>query len=164
MKFKIGNRIYNFAFLAEQEDFQLRYSATEGLVLSGPEEIDVLLHGESTGQKTIVWNDVLTYATGEDAAKLWDALTRVLVSEKVCLDVDDFLANIEAHDAAVTAGRLKAREIQRINAMLAAQEVTETAGLNLAQIQAKQMGAFMGGNSMGPNTVIEMPPPGKKFN
>lgn len=155
MKFKVGNKIYSFAFLQEPSDFKLRYTETEGIVLCAPEEIDVLMHGEPTGEKTIVWNDTLTYATGEDAAKIWAALTRVLVSENMLLDVDNFLANVAGHDEAVAAARDLLVEEQRIRAEGAREKLEELRGLSVAQIRAMQRGPVR--DERPP--LLFMPPP-----
>ena len=154
MKFKVGNQIYNLATLmAGDEEWRVRYTETEGLVVTAPEEIPMLgAHGDPTGEKTIVWRDVMTYATGEDARKLWDALTRVLVAEKVCLDVDEFLAHVEEHDSAVQAGRNELRERQRIARMEAEERLAETNGLSLGAIRAKQQRGWA-----SPGQIVEMP-------
>ena len=155
MKFKVGNKIYSMAFLGAQEDWCLRFTETEGIVLCTPEEIDMLRHGEPTGEKSVVWRDVLTYATGEDAKAIWTALTRVMVSENLVLDVDTFLGNVEAHDAAVEAARDLLIEEQRIRAESAREKVAELKGLSLAQIRAMQRGPVRDERS----PLLFMPPP-----
>lgn len=122
MKFKIENKIYNLGFLSgpmDQEEWKLRYSDTEGLVLTTLNEHETYgAHGDVTG-KTVVWEDAYTVATGEDAKKLWNALHRVIVSENVCLDVDVFLANVDQHDAAIRTARELLLEEQRIKTTMA---------------------------------------------
>lgn len=155
MKFKVGDKIYSMAFLGAQEDWCLRFTEAEGIVLCAPEEIDVLRHGEPTGEKSIVWRDVLTYATGADAKAIWAALTRVMVSENLVLDVDVFLENVAGHDEAVSAARELLMEEQRIRAESARERVTELNGLNVAQIRAMQRGPVR--DERPP--LLFMPPP-----
>jgi hypothetical protein len=157
MKFKVGNKIYNLAaLLSNDEEWRIRFTDAEGLVLTAPEEIDELNgHGDPTGTRVVVWNDVLTLATGEDARKLWAALTRVLVAEKVCLDVDEFLEHVEEHDLAVETGRNELRERQRIARLESEERLAETSGLSLAAIRAKQQRGWP-----SPVQIVEMPSAG----
>lgn len=122
MKFKIENKIYNLGFLngpMDQEEWKLRYTEAEGLVLTTLNEHETYgAHGDVTG-KTVVWEDAYTVATGEDAKKLWNALHRVLMSENICLDVDVFMETMEQHDAAVSTTRKLLLEEQRIKTAMA---------------------------------------------
>lgn len=155
MKFKVGNKIYSMAFLGAQEDWCLRFTEAEGIVLCAPEEVDVTHHGDPTGEKSVVWRDVLTYATGPDAKAIWAALTRAMVSENLVLDVDTFLGNVEAHDEAVSAARDLLLEEQRIRAEQATEKVNELKGLSLSQIRAMQRGPVR--DEKPP--LLFMPPP-----
>lgn len=154
MKFKIGDKIYNLSFLTANDngDWRLRYTETEGLVLTSPEEIDVLERGEPTGIKTIQWVDALTYATGEDARLLWETIKRVMVSEGMLMDVDKFMQNVGAHDEAVDAAREAMIEEQRIKAAQTRETTAKVRGLSLWQIRAMNSGP----DGRGPMLV---PPP-----
>lgn len=154
MKFKIGDRIYNLGFLIgmAEGDWQIHFNESEGLLFTTLTEQDVMgNHGEPTGEKCTVWKTEFTIAAGPDAAALWAALTRALVSEKVCLDVDDFLANVEEYDAAVNASRASAREMQRLRRLEAEESVAESSGLSLAALRSKkQILPYEGGIEMVP--------------
>lgn len=137
MKFILENRIYSFPFLSGPNDapFRIRYTESEGLILTSPDEVDEFLRGEPTGRKTIQWTDDLTLATGEDARKLWEVIRRVIVAEQLGMEVGPFLENVEAHDRAVEAARGLAIEEQRIRVESTEKRLEVIQGKTLAQIQ-----------------------------
>lgn len=163
MKFKIGNRIYNLGFLLGMNDdeWQVRWTETEGLVLSTLEEVEVIgAYGAPTGSKTVVWSDAFTVATGPDAKAIWEAMGRVLEAEKLCLDVDEFMGHVEEHDGRVKAARELLREEQRIRRLVAEEQLAETAGLSLHAIRARQGQQVL--SQGAPVVDISMPPFGGK--
>lgn len=154
MKFLVGNKIYSLGWLMPgDEEWAVRYTPEEGLVMSAPSEIDVMnAHGDSTGEKTVVWRDLYTVATGEDGRKLWETLRRVLASEKLAVDADDFLAGAAEFDNRRALDARALAEERRIQAEALEERLNDISGLSLAALRAKERGQNMI-ESAGPFSV-----------